>query len=278
MSNNLGRVILCTGFFLAIQTAQSVFAACSDISRNDLVAAADFVKATPAEQTLTSGLRNHMWVAFLNETGKVCEVVNTAGPGQNSGQTWAISRVIALQKANTSTGLSLDNAATGGIQAWASGALILAAMPVFDPATGLVAATATGLQGSLFGVQFSNPIDANLAYAGNPDNYGRSNDPAKSKRLGGINVFGGGLPIYNAALTKVGAIGVSGDTSCTDHAFAWRVRERLAATLGLASGAQIEAANGGVSQVLNISNNSYPGCGLNPPLTGAVQPNDTGIL
>lgn len=189
-----------------------------------------------------------------------------------------MSRVIALQKANTSVGLSLDNAANGGeVQAWASGALILAAMPVFDPATGLVAATATGLQGSLFGVQFSNPIDPNLAYAGNPNNYGTHLDPAKSKRLGGINVFGGGLPIYDANLIKIGAIGVSGDTSCTDHAFAWRVRERLAATLGFATGAQIEAASG-ISEVLDITQHRYPGCGTNPPAHGAVPPNDNGIL
>ncbi len=272
MSITLGRIILVTVIGLLVQGGQPVFAKCSDIPREQLVAAAEFVKNDGTEQTLTVGLKNHMWVAFLNETGRVCDVVNTAGEGQRSGETWALSRVIAMQKANTSASLSLDNQASdGGIQAWASGALFLAATPVFDPATGLVAATASGLQGTLFGLQFSNPVDAAAAYAGNPKNFGTANDPAKSKRLGGINVFGGGLPIYDAGLTtKLGAIGVSGDTSCTDHAFAWRVRERLATALGLANGAAIETASG-IKQVLNITGHFYPGCNpVNPPANGTA--------
>jgi Haem-degrading len=280
MSTTLGRAILVAAAGLLIHGGQPVLAKCSDIPRQQLIEAAQFVKNDPTEQTLTAGLKNHMWVAFLNETGKVCEVVNTAGEGQNSGQTWALSRVIAMQKANTSVSLSLDNQANGGgIQAWASGALFLAASPVFDPVTGLVAASVGGLQGTLFGVQFSNPVDAKSAYAGNPEDYGTENDPAKSKRLGGVNVFGGGLPIYNAGLTtKLGAIGVSGDTSCTDHAFAWRVRERLATVLGLANGAAIAGASG-ISEVLNITGNAYPGCNpaINPPFNGTAGATANGI-
>ena len=44
---------------------------------------------------------------------------------------------------------------------------------------------------------------------------------------GGINVFGGGLALYNSPVNKVGAVGVSGDTSCTDHLIAWYVRKKL---------------------------------------------------
>ena len=47
------------------------------------------------------------------------------------------------------------------------------------------------------------------------------------KRIGGVNVFGGGLALYNSAHVLMGAIGVSGDTSCTDHMVAWRVRHLL---------------------------------------------------
>ena len=43
-------------------------------------------------------------------------------------------------------------------------------------------------------------------------------------RLGGVNVFGGGLGLYGAGKRMVGGIGVSGDTSCADHNIAWRVR------------------------------------------------------
>jgi hypothetical protein len=40
-------------------------------------------------------------------------------------------------------------------------------------------------------------------------------------------VFGGGLALYNSSDKLVGAIGVSGDSSCADHNIAWRVRNLL---------------------------------------------------
>ena len=45
--------------------------------------------------------------------------------------------------------------------------------------------------------------------------------------IGGVNVFGGGLGLYAAGGVKTGGVGVSGDTSCTDHLIAWRVRKNL---------------------------------------------------
>lgn len=47
------------------------------------------------------------------------------------------------------------------------------------------------------------------------------------KRIGGINVFGGGLALYNTKGELIGALGVSGDTSCADHNIAWRLRNNL---------------------------------------------------
>jgi Haem-degrading len=46
-------------------------------------------------------------------------------------------------------------------------------------------------------------------------------------RIGGVNVFGGGLALYNAAHVLIGAVGVSGDSSCADHNIAWRTRNTL---------------------------------------------------
>jgi hypothetical protein len=46
-------------------------------------------------------------------------------------------------------------------------------------------------------------------------------------RIGGVNVFGGGLALYNSKGELVGAIGVSGDSSCADHNIAWRTRHTL---------------------------------------------------
>ena len=40
-------------------------------------------------------------------------------------------------------------------------------------------------------------------------------------------MFGGGLALYNAKGDLIGAIGVSGDSSCADHNIAWRARNTL---------------------------------------------------
>lgn len=82
----------------------------------------------------------------------------------------------------------------------------------------------------MFGLQASNPIDAQTAYQGNPNRYGLAADPLVGKKIGGINVFGGGLGLYKVKGGNkyiVGAIGVSGDSSCADHNIAWRTRTNL---------------------------------------------------
>lgn len=119
--------------------------------------------------------------------------------------------------------------------------------------------------GSLYGLQHSNPVDPTVAYEGGSNKFGTTKDPLERERVGGINVFGGGLALYNSSKIKVGAIGVSGDTSCTDHVVAWKVREAVA------SGA-FHVANlpGGVSSAGNDaliqgeSAGAFPG-GFNHP-------------
>jgi hypothetical protein len=46
-------------------------------------------------------------------------------------------------------------------------------------------------------------------------------------KIGGVNVFGGGLALYGVGKVILGAVGASGDTSCRDHGVAWRVRHAL---------------------------------------------------
>ncbi len=41
---------------------------------------------------------------------------------------------------------------------------------------------------------------------------------------GGIITFGGGVALYNVSGQVIGALGVSGDSSCADHAIAYRMR------------------------------------------------------
>ena len=47
------------------------------------------------------------------------------------------------------------------------------------------------------------------------------------RKIGGINVFGGGLALYNTNGIVVGALGVSGDSSVADHIIAWKIRHAL---------------------------------------------------
>ena len=143
-----------------------------------------------------------MWGTVVNRDGEVCAVAFTGG---DRGDQWPGSRVISAQKANTANAFSLPGLALATANLWA----------------------ATQPGGSLFGLQFSNPVDVGVAYRGNAMNYGRFNDPMKGMRIGGVNVFGGGLGLYNDSGTLVGAIGVSGDTSCADHNIAWRTRNYL---------------------------------------------------
>jgi uncharacterized protein GlcG (DUF336 family) len=198
MNKKLVLALLTAGIGFGAAQAQ---AACSDISYNALKSAAANVLATGA----TDGLSLNMWVTFVDETGKVCDVVTTGTTGALASRSeWLGSRVISAQKANTANAFSLDGLAIS------TGALFAAVQP----------------GGSLYGLQESNPVDAKTAYDGNPKKYGTNDDPLKGNRIGGVNVFGGGLAVYKNGV-KIGAIGVSGDTSCTDHAFAWSVRDML---------------------------------------------------
>jgi len=149
-----------------------------------------------------SGLGFNMWATVVNRDGVVCLVTFS---GTDRGSQWPGSRVISAQKANTANAFSL---------------------PGFALSTAnLYSAVQPG--GPLFGLQESNPVDTGAAYGGNSSNYGQQNDPMVGQKIGGVNVFGGGLALYDKTGTLVGAIGVSGDTSCTDHVIAWRVRNAL---------------------------------------------------
>jgi uncharacterized protein GlcG (DUF336 family) len=151
------------------------------------------------------GLNNEMWGTIVNRDGIVCAVAFT---GDGRGDQWPGSRVISAQKANTANAFSLPaDAGFGG--ALSSGNLY-----------GVVLE-----QGSLFGLQASNPVDPAVAYKGPAKKFGQPNDPMIGEAIGGVNVFGGGLALYSATL--VGGLGVSGDTSCADHIVAWRTRDAL---------------------------------------------------
>ncbi|MDZ5459954.1 GlcG/HbpS family heme-binding protein [Azohydromonas lata] len=149
-----------------------------------------------------SGLDLQMWATLVDRDGVVCAV---AFSGSDRGAQWPGSRVISAQKANTANAFSLDSLALS--------------------TANLYSAVQPG--GSLFGLQESNPVDTSVAYGGEPAQYGTPSDPMTGKRIGGVNVFGGGLALYDSNRKVIGAVGLSGDTSCADHMMAWRVRNRL---------------------------------------------------
>lgn len=167
--------------------------------------------ATAAE---TSGLNNQMWATIVDRDGVVCAV---AFSGVDRGAQWPGSRVISAQKANTANAFSLDSTSSSKGSGHATGLVLSTA--------NLYSAVQPG--GSLFGLQESNPVNPEVAYRGPSSDYGTSSDPLVGHKIGGVNVFGGGLALYAAGEKLVGAVGVSGDTSCSDHDIAWRVRHNL---------------------------------------------------
>jgi uncharacterized protein GlcG (DUF336 family) len=155
-----------------------------------------------AQGVANGGFSLDMWGTIVNRDGVVCAVAFT---GDDRGDQWPGSRVISAQKANTANAFSL---------------------PTLSLSTAnLYSAVQPG--GSLFGLQESNPVSTAVAYGGNPANYGQPNDPMVGERIGGVNVFGGGLALYGKGKHLLGGLGVSGDSSCADHNIAWRTRKHL---------------------------------------------------
>src|SRR5271155_5930781 len=121
-----------------------------------------------AQSQMNGGFGLNMWGTVVNRDGIVCAVAFT---GNSRGDQWPGSRVISAQKANTANAFSLPTLALSTANLY----------------------TATQPGGSLFGLQASNPVNTKVAYGGDPANYGQWNDPMVGGRIGGVNVFGGGL-------------------------------------------------------------------------------------
>jgi len=175
----------------------------SNAACRDLPTHGQLKRALEAARAQSNGGFNlDMWGTVVNRDGVVCAVAFT---GNHRGDQWPGSRVISAQKANTANAFSLPGLALS--------------------TANLYSAVQPG--GSLFGLQESNPVDTSVAYGGNPRNSGQVDDPMVGGRIGGVNVFGGGLALYAPGGVLIGAVGVSGDSSCADHNIAWRTRNTL---------------------------------------------------
>lgn len=204
MRRNIQCVVLAGSLALGVATlgAQGVNNAprsgCAALPSHGALKAA----LSAARAAANGGLNLDMWGTIVDRDGVVCAVAFT---GSDRGDQWPGSRVISAQKASTANAFSLP-------------ALALSTANLY---------TAVQPGGSLFGLQESNPVATAVAYSGNPAHYGQPNDPMVGGRIGGVNVFGGGLALYNSNGQLLGGIGVSGDTSCADHNIAYRARHEL---------------------------------------------------
>ena len=249
-----GRTVgrrLTTAAVLMLLTAAT---ACSDDDDNGGSVGPDGSPNLPTHDQLQAALRFaqdqdnkgfglDMWATVVDRSGIVRAVAFT---GTKTGDQWPASRAISAQKANTANSLSLTNLALA--------------------TANLYSAVQPGR--SLFGLQESNPVNPDVAYGGNADEYGTTNDFMIGKRIGGVNVFGGGLALYDASGAIIGAVGVSGDTSCADHSIAWKVRDRL--VLDYVPGG-VDPASGHDNIVYDIDANGvsasgwgHPTCPLDP--------------
>ena len=169
------------------------------IGANAPALADDRCKPLPDHATLTAALKKvvvvgdakangglalNMWATVVARDGTVCAVTFT---GNDWGDQWPGSRVISAQKANTANAFSLPGLALS--------------------TANLFSAVQNG--GSLFGLQFSNPVDPAVAYQGEAGQFGKPTDPLVGQRIGGVNVFGGGVAIYDPPGQLLGASGLS---------------------------------------------------------------------
>ncbi len=203
---------------------------------------------TEARNEENGGFGLDMWATIVDRDGVVVAVAFT---GEDRGSQWPGSRVISAQKANTANAFSLPGLALS--------------------TANLFSAVQPG--GSLFGLQHSNPVDTDVAYRGSSSRYGQRKDPMVGRKIGGVNVFGGGLALYDSTGTLVGAIGVSGDSSCADHNIAWRTRHLL----------ELDYVPGGVSPrgddtiIFDIEDGSSAGGFGHPHCIGGNEENEAAI-
>jgi uncharacterized protein GlcG (DUF336 family) len=153
------------------------------------------LQAAPAQNGDAGGLGHgkFMWGAVVSRDGELCAVAVST---DDAAATWPGSRGIAIAKAFTANAFSTDTSPMSTAR------LYTLAQPGH----------------SLWGLANGNPLNPLcLSKPGDPD-------AGVGKVCGGTIVFGGGVPLYKGQ-TRVGGLGVSGDTACTDHEIAKRVRQ-----------------------------------------------------
>jgi uncharacterized protein GlcG (DUF336 family) len=134
-----------------------------------------------------------MWGAVVTRDGAVCAFsTSTSDPTQ----VWPGSQAIAKAKAYTANAFSLDDLALSTARLY----------------------TFTQPNHSLWSLGQSNLFNPQFLAPPSGQNGGQN------EIAGGLIFFGGGVPLYRNGKI-IGALGISGDTSCADHEIAKRVRD-----------------------------------------------------
>jgi uncharacterized protein GlcG (DUF336 family) len=167
-------------------------AACGDLPSSDDLK--KWLRAAPGVEGEAGGLFSGKmeWGTIVNRQGEICA---TAVATDEPASAWPGSQAISKAKAYTANAYSTDDAPLSTARLY----------------------TLTQPGHSLWGVGEPNPFRADCLVAPNDMN------ATHGKICGGSIAFGGGVPLYKGK-TRVGGLGISGDTACADHEIAKRVR------------------------------------------------------
>jgi len=176
---------------LVLTMSASLHAAnCTDLPSESALKAAMIASAGTTAGGLFGGAR--MWAAVVNRDGEVCGAVTSTG---DPTQVWPGSQAIAKAKAYTANAFSLD-------------ALALSTAMLYTFTQPGHSLNSLG-QSNLFNPSALAPPTGQAGGLG--------------QIAGGLIFFGGGVPLYKDGKI-IGGLGISGDTACTDHEIAKRVR------------------------------------------------------
>ena len=163
----------------------------------DLPAADDlkkWLRAAPGTEGEAGGLMSGQmeWATIVNRQGEICA---TAVATEDAASAWPGSQAISKAKAYTANAYSTDGTPLSTARLY----------------------TLTQPGHSLWGVGQPNSFRGDCLTTPNDMN------ATNGRICGGSIAFGGGVPLYRGK-TRVGGLGISGDTACADHEIAKRVR------------------------------------------------------
>jgi uncharacterized protein GlcG (DUF336 family) len=166
-------------------------ASCRDLpSADDLK---KWLREAPARGEAGGLMSGRMeWASIVDRAGEICA---TAVATDDPTSAWPGSQAIAKAKAYTANAFSTDTSPMSTARLY----------------------TLTQPSHSLWGVAEPNPFNPECVVA--PADMNKTN----GRICGGAIAFGGGVPLYRNK-TRVGGLGLSGDTACADHEIAKRIR------------------------------------------------------